>query len=359
VADWIGLSEALERYGHHREINCAASTVTNEKFVLSRFVAWYGDVQLRHLRPEKVQEWFEEQLAQQHKTRDGRVRPPVSASTYNFYRSRLKSFFDYCRACGWLAIDPLRLVPRRRSTTGERDHLTPGEMLALIESATNGRDRAFLATAVNTGLRSGEVRRIRVRDVDLNGGYIQVQITKSRLVDQMPISADLLAFLHEWLSEYARSLGRPLHRDEYLFPARASSSFEWRTEPDGTRTSRPVPGGWRPDRPLTKAERIVQEALRAIGRSTYKEGVHALRRSAARALFDLLASEDQGYDAALRTVSAFLHHKSSATTEHYLGLSSEKRRLDARLRGKSFLSGMVMADADVLLLHEGLPESSG
>jgi len=78
------------------------------------------------------------------------------------------------------------------------------------------------------------------------------------------------------------------------------------------------------------AERVVQQALAALGLPTKHQGTHTIRRAAARHFFDSMSS-DVGYDAALRTVSAMLHHKSSATTEQYLGLSSERKRRDDRL----------------------------
>jgi hypothetical protein len=52
-------------------------------------------------------------------------------------------------------------------------------------------------------------------------------------------------------------------------------------------------------------------------------------------------SSELGYDAALRTVSALLHHSNMATTERYLGLSSEKKRRDQTLKGRPFLTAMV------------------
>jgi hypothetical protein len=39
-----------------------------------------------------------------------------------------------------------------------------------------------------------------------------------------------------------------------------------------------------------------------------------------------------------------LYHKSSATTEHYLGLSSERERRDKRLPGQPFLTAMVSSE---------------
>lgn len=90
-------------------------------------------------------------------------------------------------------------------------------------------------------------------------------------------------------------------------------------------------------------------AIAALGLPSKDQGTHTIRRAVARAFFDSMAGE-QGYDAALRTVSALLHHRSSATTEAYLGLSSERERRDKRLRGQPFLTGMV-EEADVLPLR--------
>src|SRR5690606_30101648 len=97
-------------------------------------------------------------------------------------------------------------------------------------------------------------------------------------------------------------------------------------------------------------ERVVQGALGALGYPTRGEGCHTVRRSVARAFFDSMAT-DTGYDAALRTVSAMLHHKSSATTEIYLGLTSERVRRDSLLRGRPFLSALGAPVAEIVELH--------
>lgn len=69
--------------------------------------------------------------------------------------------------------------------------------------------------------------------------------------------------------------------------------------------------------------------------------MHTLRRSAARALFDRLATE--GYDGALRLVQAMLHHAQSSTTEHYLGLTLDKKRRDDIIRGESMYPAWTAA----------------
>lgn len=48
MSSQITLSEAVEAYLSHRAAKgIAPTTPTNEGFVLRRFVAWYGDVQMR------------------------------------------------------------------------------------------------------------------------------------------------------------------------------------------------------------------------------------------------------------------------------------------------------------------------
>lgn len=341
----VRLLDAVEEYLTFRQARCSAATVKNESFVLRRFAAWYGDVQMRHLRPEKVADWFfgPGGLLHEHRTRDRRTRAPISASTVNYYRTRLSTFFVWARKRDYLRQDPLEQVEPLRVVKAPRLQVEPSRMLDLPGKATNPRDRAFLALLINSAFRAKTATAIRVGDVDLDGLSVHVKVTKSHLEDMFPISGDLAPELSRWLHRYALDLGRPLRSDDYLFPAKIATVYKWVTHEDGTKEKCRTTSGWRPYSPMKNPERVVQDALRGVGvRQTVGEGVHTIRRSVARAYFD--AMESLGYDHALRTVSALLHHKSTATTEIYLGLSSERRRRDQTLRGRPFLSAMTVDD---------------
>ena len=340
LPEYKRLGEAVEDYIRHRRARGKASTtVTNETYVLRRFATWYGDVQMRNMTPEKVAEWFygEHGLRSPHHTRDGRHRGPIAPSTHNNYRTRLNSFFRFSTQRGWIKtdlleeVDPLRLprVLRQRPDT---------QALAEIVRATKvDRDRALLMTLIHTALRKSDALSIRVGDLDLAEGWLRVTITKSQVQDRLPVTANLGAELRRWLRSYAAELGRPLQSGDYVFPARQTRGYRWRTESDGTRSQYRAPDTWRPDRPMAHPERVVQAALQRIGLPTLGEGAHTLRRAAARGFFDEL-TQDKGYDSALRVVSAWLHHANSTTTERYLGLDAERKRRDEWLRGKDFLS---------------------
>jgi integrase len=175
----VRLNEAVESYLTYRRTRFAASTVTNESFVLRRFAAWVGrDIQLRHLRAEKVEEWFHgpNGLLDEHVTRDRVRREAVQPSTHNFYRNRLASFFRYCTQRGHVRVDLLAHVQPMKVERKQRQQPSPHHLLALLDATDSGRDRAYIATAINTALRSNEITRMRVGDVNLDAGWIAVHI---------------------------------------------------------------------------------------------------------------------------------------------------------------------------------------
>jgi len=339
VAENKQLADAVEEYIAFRRARVAPTTAANEAFVLRRFATWYGNVQLRHMRSERVGEWFfgSTGLLAEHVTRDRRTRQPITAVTANYYRIRLNSFFVWATKRGYLKSDLLAEVEPLPVTRRTRLQVDAEKLLSLPHAMGNRRDAAFVALLINSGFRAGTATALRVGDVDLVAGSIRVHISKSHLEDVFPVTSDLAPQLGSWLRAYSRDIGRPLDADDYLFPARRASVYRWVLRADGTKERQRTDGAWKPDRMLTHPERVVQEALRLAGVAvTPGEGCHTLRRSVARAFFDQAAKS--GYDGALRVTASLLHHRSTATTELYLGLSADRLRRDAALRGKPFLS---------------------
>jgi hypothetical protein len=226
-----------------------------------------------------------------------------------------------------------------RADQRQRLQPTPDVMWQMLDSTSDPRDRALLATAMNTGLRAGEITALKVGAVDLEGLTLRAWISKSRLEDDLPMPSDLTHELRTWLSAYrdfqAQQLDRVIKPTDYLFPGRIGPQYRWRTLPDGSKQRCHAPAGLDPLRPVQKVHKIAQEALGKVGLETRHQGIRTLRRSAARALFDQLV--ESGHDGALRVTRCFLHHSNGSTTETYLGLSSERRTRDLSLRGRSLL----------------------
>jgi integrase len=342
------LSEAFEGYKQQRLMrDIAAPTRKNESFVIERFIANVGDQLVKDLTPEDVEDWFFS-VRQPHKTRDGQTRPAVTNATANYYYARLKSFTSYLAARAYTRADLLSLV--RPFKVERRQRLQPGvsQLMAMLSSAPNPRDRALLATAMNSGLRASELLRLRVGDVNLSELSLNVVVTKSRLTDTMPITRELATELRAWLTAYANSIPSPLTPDTFLFPRKIPGTYLWSTTPQGARVRLQGPSRWQPEEPMQHAERVAKAALKAIGiKDVRNEGIHTLRRAFARHLFDFY-NRDRGYDGAIRIVSSALHHSNVSTTETYLGMSSERSTRDRTLRGQSFLPLMLPTQDNVV-----------
>jgi len=125
-----------------------------------------GDVRLSDLTRDMVQRWW-----------DGLPDSPAqNGNAYDLLRSVVAEAVDD----GLLERSPVRLrgagkpAPRHRPVV-----LTPQGVAAYLRAAP-GHRRAALAVALGCGLRSGEVRGLRRRDVDLEAGLLHVVQAVSR-----------------------------------------------------------------------------------------------------------------------------------------------------------------------------------
>lgn len=325
-------------------------TIRVDVGVLGRLVRDLGDIQVGNIKPSHIENWFygPKGLMGEHLTEQwGRKsNAGIAPSTHNQYRSRLKVFFDWCTKRGYVRTDLLEHVEPMKVPAKHRQRPAPVTLLRILEAAENPRDRAWIAMGLNTALRSNEMKRILVGDVDLEAGFFEATISKTGDVDDVPISSDLDRELRQWMAAYAEEIGRPLEHDDYLFPSRQGGLIShYEIEEDGERVCVRVPYAWRPKQGMGRTERIIKAALESLNLPTKYEGTHTIRRAVALAYFESV-SKDQGDVAALRETAALLHHKNLHTTERYLGMTAEKTRRDRRLRGKPFLSALVSTEAE-------------
>lgn len=339
------IDEAVDCYLQLRRAKFSHDTWVNDRSQLRRLARALNGLQVGSITPERMEHFF---------LGPGGLAEEMAPSSFNKVLSRVDTFFAFCRRRGWIKGDPLGEVERLPVTRRERLRLAPAELVRLQDQAEHPRDRAVLAVACNTALRAGEIADLRLRDVDLDGGWLHVRITKSHIEDQMPITLELDQEMRAWLTYYAEHVTSPPGPDAYLFPAKAPGRWRASTDDDPVDRVRGsalvyVHGALRPGHPIRKPAEIVQRALRSAGFEIGPgEGLHTIRRSLARAYFE--RESEQGNDVALRATAALLHHSSTQVTEHYLGLNHEKVRRDRSLRGKSFL--VALADeADVLPLR--------
>jgi integrase len=209
----------------------------------------------------------------------------------------------------------------------------------LLDSADRPDRRIILALGLFLFLRGGEIRTLKVGDVRLDQGEVDVVIHKTNDIDEMPIPYELDQELRRWFIAYAEDIGRPLRHDDYLVPAHRQFPG-W--------LPRPETGNFQPERGVLRPFAHIQLILDKAGYplvngdgTKAREGVHTLRRSGARAMFDALVEgrigDPMARDDALRQVMAALHHSSMTISEHYIGLEADRMKRNRTMKGVRFL----------------------
>lgn len=316
----LRVSDAIDEYMlHMHSTGAKPNTIKNHRQVLKHALIRWGNPNVCNLTSKHVTMFF--------------VDTEWSPATRNLYLSNLRGgFFAWARRNNYMRkdFDPTDGWRNLKVTRRDRKWIPVEDFSDLLNAATTPRDRAIIALGLFTMCRAGEINSIKIGDVSFDDNTIEVYREKTEDFDTMPMSTELRKELLTWLAIYRERMGGELSDNWYLTPASKSLPMSYSAE-----TGKLAPSGALPAmRPTVKMRRPyepVKRALVVLGIDPFGSGVHLLRRSAGRALFNRLRSE--GYDGALKTVSAMLGHKSVVMTEHYLGLEIERLQRNTKFSG--------------------------
>jgi site-specific recombinase XerD len=142
-----------------------------------------------------------------------RAHPPA---TVNRRLQAIRKFFRYALERGLVDVDPslgIKLLPQSRSE-GPRG-LNPSEVERLLgavrqgSSRLTGRDYAIIQVMLQTGIRVGELTRLRLSDVRLSGNTGQLRISGEGVsgTREVPLNSSVRRAVSDYLSERAGSAG--------------------------------------------------------------------------------------------------------------------------------------------------------
>jgi site-specific recombinase XerD len=225
--------------------------------------------------------------------------PKLTRKSLKDVAERLRSLLRYLHRTDRTAIDlsPHVIAPLLYAYEGVPSILERSQIAAVLESARKDttpvglRDHAILQLLATYGLRSSEVRNLRLDDIDWRAESIRVRHTKTRACSFLP----LMERVGEAVLAYLRS-GRPETDAREIF----------------IRTRAPY-------RKLGMLASAVRRRLRNAGvKPPGKSGPHIFRH--ARAVEMLRASVPQ------KVIGDLLGHRSTESTAPYLKLATEDLR---------------------------------
>lgn len=196
--------------------------------------------------------------------------------------SALKIFFT--KICG--RSDAVDGIPRPKKEKKLPDILSREEVIRLLQTLTNPKHKTILYLVYSSGLRVGEVVRLKVNDIDRERELIHVRQAKGKKDRYTLLSHTALKVLEEY--------ARQERLQTWLFPSTGRNKH--------------------------MTERSVQkifEKAREAAKLRKKVSVHSLRHSFATHLLEA------GTD--LRYIQELLGHQSSKTTEIYTHVTSMRK----------------------------------
>ena len=242
-------------------------------------------VELCALHRNEVRQFIAEQLED-----------PGTTSRARALASALRAYFRYRAACGEHTETLLGVIasPAQWSLGSLPRSLTDDEVNRLLDSfipdlPSYRRCYAMVRCALDMGLRSGEIAKLALTDIDWHTGTVTLRRTKSRREDVLPLPPAT----GQAIVDYLR-LERPRSANSAVFVRHVAP--------------RDVPIG--PD----AVRGVIRDAYRRIGLTHGRS--HALRHTMARRLLE------QG--SSLKEVADVLRHRSLNTSLIYAKLDSRR-----------------------------------
>lgn len=220
------LSKAIEGFLLEFTLHHSASTAYRAYHPALRHLTRYlGDPQLDAISPTELRQFVHYLITEYAPARNEystRKDTPLSGSTIDNYWKALRSFFRWARENSLLDRNPAIDLPRPKFAPSEIQPFTEDEIKRLLKAAeytyterngkkiavkrpTAKRNLALLLLMLDTGLRLGEIARLKIADVRLDAREVYVtpygtgKKTKSRTV---PIGKATSVALWHYLSQH-------------------------------------------------------------------------------------------------------------------------------------------------------------
>lgn len=204
----------IEEYLTDCKLSLSPATVHLYRYNLSRvadFLHERGVITADQLQPTHLRAFLA------NMRRNGKNGDGVSPATLDQYWRTLNTFLNWAVAEGAIADNPMKRVRRPKLPKHKVDRLDRVQAARLItltrRTALPDRNEAIVSLLLDTGLRVGELVRLKLSDVDLDRGIVRVK-GKGGKEREVPLEEASMAALRRYLGK------RPQVETDVLFLTR-------------------------------------------------------------------------------------------------------------------------------------------
>lgn len=187
------LSKLIEVYKDYSKQNKVSYKV--DEYATSTFLEVVGDKTINEITPIVIEKWkkYRKGCKVKTTTKDGlkELDRLISKSSINREIRSLSKMFSIAVDNDWLDYNPFFKVSKLKEENHQMRVLAPEEEAILLDAAEKTFIKSMLVCALNTAMRSAEIKQLKWRCVNFEEGYIDVLKTKSGRPRQIPLSEPL------------------------------------------------------------------------------------------------------------------------------------------------------------------------
>jgi len=175
----ILFSKYAEQYLAYSKTNKSWSTYNRQdRISIARLKSYFKDKYIYEITPQMIEKYKAKRLEN------------VKPATVNRELACLKHMFTMAIKWGYAKTNPAKEVKLLKEPPGRLRYLKPEEVKALLASCAD-HIRPVVVTALNTGMRKGELRELKWADVDFKNQKITVINAKNNESRIIPINNTL------------------------------------------------------------------------------------------------------------------------------------------------------------------------
>jgi integrase len=194
--------------------------VANLRSRLGQFSSTFDGKQIAQITVRDIDEW----LLNLSNSETGK---PLSPTTRNNFRRVLVSMFNFARDRGYCADNPAAKTAKAKVIDKPVEILTVDQLSRLLKRA-KPELVPYLAIGAFAGLRRAELERLDWKEIDLDGGLIEIPASKAKSAQRRHVH--IQPNLSAWLRPHVKPHGKvtPSNYEELLKQARnAAGIAEW------------------------------------------------------------------------------------------------------------------------------------
>jgi integrase len=179
--------DVFEEYKNHCKNIKSEKTQYDDSIRIKKFLDWALVYSINDINEALVRKYLDSRINSKEKK--------ITFNTANHIITNLKTFLNWAVSRKYLSKNPIEAMPHYKFDRLPPKFLSKEEIKAILEAAKGESLYPMIATAIYTGMRYGELKRMKPEDINFKQNIIIVPVSKSKKFRSIPIHDTLTPIL--------------------------------------------------------------------------------------------------------------------------------------------------------------------